>query len=928
MKIPAVRALSGAILLLSGLAILGWTVRAYRMAARAPRTAAVRSLPRGRRPVLLVTLDTTRADHLEPYGATDVKTPTLARLAADGILFEHATSVAPITLVAHTSIHTGLDPPRHGVRNNGLHYVPPEVTTLAEILKAEGFRTAAFVSAAVLEKHYGLDQGFETYDDDLSAGRERHPRMVADRPAGATVAAAKKWLDALPAGEPFFLWVHFYDPHAAYSPPPPFRDQYKDRLYDGEIAYMDSQLGELLAHPRLTGDRAPIVIALGDHGESLGEHGEQTHAILPYEATLHVPWIMKVPGGPAGLRVDTVVSQVDLMPSVLDLLKLPVPDGLSGHSLLPLLEGHDSAPDRYLYSETYLPFYTYGWAKLRAFRHGHWKFVSAPSPELYDIERDPRELSNVIAQEPGRAHDLHAALDDYLRSVKDSEKEAHIDLDSERIEALRSLGYLAVGSEPPRAASQRPDPKDMVAVHVGLETSRQLLDRHLYDEAIARLKLVLDRDPANLAALLDLATAYQRKNRIEDAARTAEQALKLDPKYVRIYALLAELEVRRGKSENALKLLDEGLRLDPRYDDAVIQKAMLLAQLRRGGEAKELLVRALAREPDQTRLNAAYADVVEVPAGDLAAGERRLRAVVARDPYLLLAWRSLGEVCERAQRPEDAITAYQEGLKRQPDDADLHGRLGLLLARKGSDPRAYSHLTEAIRLSEVFRSELHVALGAWLASNGKLSQAEEEYAKVLAVEPRSLGARNNRAVAHYRSGRLDQAVAEWEALLKEYPRHADVLSNLSAAALDRRQWSRAEDYARRAIAFEPKTVETWNNLGIAQDEQGRYAEAEKTFRQAEGLDPAYWQTRNNLATTLKKEKRWKESAALFEKVLDEVPLEPEVHFELGELYAGPLRDPDRARKHLNTFLAGAPRDPRVPQVRKSLARLTAVANDD
>src|SRR5215468_53128 len=343
--------------------------------------------------LLLVTIDTTRWDHLQPYGA-DVETPVMAQLAADGALFEQAFAVAPITLPAHTAIHTGLYPPQSGVRNNGTHYVPAEVTTLAERLHGRGWRTAAFVSAAVLERRYGLDQGFEVYDDDLSAGRERHPRMVPDRPAEATVAAASAWLDTLGADEPFFLWVHFYDPHAVYSPPPPYRDRYRSRLYDGEIAYMDAQLGRLLAHPRLAAQPQLAVMVLADHGESLGEHGEQTHAILAYDSTLHIPWIVKLPEVRGGTRVADVVSQIDVVPTVLDVMHMDADASLPGRSVVPLLKGVRRTSPKGVYEETYLPFYTYGWAKLRVLRRDRWKLIDAPEPELYDLGRDPRELSN------------------------------------------------------------------------------------------------------------------------------------------------------------------------------------------------------------------------------------------------------------------------------------------------------------------------------------------------------------------------------------------------------------------------------------------------------------------------------------------------------------------------------------------------------
>ena len=494
--------------------------------------------------LLLVTMDTTRPDHLQPYGS-DVETPTLAALASEGVVFEQAYSVAPITLPAHTAIHTGLYPPQSGVRNNGTHYVPAEVTTLAERLRARGWRTAAFVSASVLERRYGLDQGFEVYDDDLSAGRERHPRVVPDRPAEATVAAASAWLDTLRPDEPFFLWIHLYDPHASYSPPPPYRDRYRGRLYDGEIAYMDAQLGRLLAHPRLAARPELAVMALADHGESLGEHGEQTHGILAYDSTLHIPWIMKLPGVRGGTRVSEMVSQIDLVPTVLDLLHLDADALLRGRSLLPLLGGIRRAGGRSVYEETYLPFYTYGWAKLRVLRNDRWKLIDAPEPELYDLHRDPRELSNLFVGDPGVAHDMQRELEQFRSAIGSPEREETLQLDTATAERLRSLGYLATGSAPSRDESNRPDPKKMVDVHVSLEKAHVFQEDHLYAQAERALRNVLRRDPKNLAGLIDLVAVLEAQGRVDEAIATVEEALKIDPSYARLHLLYAGLEARR-----------------------------------------------------------------------------------------------------------------------------------------------------------------------------------------------------------------------------------------------------------------------------------------------------------------------------------------------------------------------------------------------
>jgi arylsulfatase A-like enzyme/Flp pilus assembly protein TadD len=878
-------------------------------------------LPRTGRSLLLITTDTTRADHLEPYGAKDVETPTLARLAQEGIVCERAYAVAPITLPAHTSILTGLYPPQHGVRNNGTHYLPDEVTTLAERLRARGLRTAAFVSAAVLERRYGLHQGFEVYDDDLSAGRERHPRMVPDRPGEATVAAASNWLNGLQSNENFFLWVHFYDPHALYSPPPPYRDRYRERLYDGEIAYMDAQIGRLLDHPRLARDPNLIVMVIGDHGESLGEHGEQTHAILAYDATLHVPWIMKLPSGPRGARIGRPVSQVDLVPTVLDLLQMDRDQTLPGRSLLAVLEGTDNARQIPLYAETYLPFYTYGWAKLRVVREGDWKFIDAPVPELYDLHRDPRELSNLFQQQPGVAHDLQRDLRQFTAADGSAEREAKLQLDAAAAERLRILGYLPEGSGATRAENDRPDPKRVIGVHVALERAHSLLDDRLYKDAEQQIDGILREDPNNLAAMLDLVDALDGQQRTDDAVAVVQRALALDPNYARLHLLLASLEEKRGHRDEALKQVDAALALDTHGPEARIQKALLLQRAGKEREAEAALREALDLYPDDPRLNAVAAQVLDARHKEYAAAEARLRKALARDPFLVLGWRGLGTLQEHTGRPAEAIESYTQGLQRAPEDAELHLRLGILLARRGGGTDAESHLREAIRLDPEFRPEAHVALGAWLAEQGRLTEAQKEYAEVLKVEPENSGALNNRAIALYRSGKIKQAEAELNSLVKRYPKEADPHNNLAAIALDRGEWHRAETHAREAIKLSPELTEAWSNLGIALGGQGRFKDAEEAFRHAIALDPEYWEARNNLATTLRKEHRWQEAAALFNEVLRQMPDEPEVHLELGDLYAGPLKDPALARAHYNAFLRRAPRDRRAAGVRQRVMRL-------
>ncbi|MDA8016368.1 MAG: tetratricopeptide repeat protein [Thermoanaerobaculia bacterium] len=881
------------------------------------------SVERGKRPVVLITVDTSRADRFEPYGAENVATPVLQRLADRAVVFENAIAVAPITLVAHTTILTGTYPFEHGVRNNGIQYVPDEMTTLAERLRDHGYRTGAFVSAAVLESRYGLDQGFEVYDDDLSAGRNRSPRQVPDRPAEATIESVFSWLDTLEENEKYFLWVHFYDPHAPYSPPAPFRDDYRERLYDGEIAYLDSQIGTLLRHPRLrgVGDDEPIVTVIGDHGESLGEHGEQTHAILAYDSTLRIPWILRVPGMDSARRVQQNVGQVDWMPTMLSILGLSA-DGMEGRDLVPVIEGAaDAASSQHAYySETYLPFYTYGWSKLRAFRRGGWKFIDAPTPELYDLSGDPRELSNVHEGQPGVAHDLARDLRERLEAAGGGDRETSLELDSESVEKLRSLGYLATGSTAGRGSDERLDPKEVIDLHVGLERARMLLRDQLFDQAEEQLSRVLRRDPKNLAALVDLATALEGKGESEAALEVLDRALSIDPDYDRLYLLLARLEANLGRLDKALELVQLAVDKDPNNPDALVQMSAILSRLGRSQDVVTVLESALQTFPEHPRLNLTRARLIEMPAGNLEEAEARVGRALGRDPFLTEGWVLLGQILEGQKRLDEAVDSYRQGLERRVDAAELHSPLGLLLARRGLRQEAEPHLREAIRLTRRFRPDLHVALGALLAESGRVEEAQQEYAKVLEVQPNHPRARNNQAIALFHSGRTDEAEEILTQLVTDAPGMADVHNNLAAIAVQKEQWQKVEIHGKRALEINPELVQAWNNLAVALEELGRREESRDAYARAIALDPDYWQARFNLGVLLARSGEAERAAETFTEVLNQVPSLAEAHFQLGELYEGPLADPERAATHFNAFLRYAPDDPRSSAVKSRIGR--------
>lgn len=878
------------------------------------------TVPRQPRSILLITLDTTRADRLSPYGAETAETPHLQALAGEGLLFEHAYSVAPITLVAHTSILTGLYPPQHGVRNNGTHYVPDELQTLAELLRDEGYRTGAFVSAAVLEKRYGLPQGFEVYDDDLSTGRERHPRMVPDRPAEATVDSTMAWLDGLEDDDRFFAWVHFYDPHAAYSPPPPYRDRFRDRLYDGEIAYMDAQIGRLLEHPRLRRNQDLLVSVIGDHGESFGEHGEQTHAVLAYDSTLRVPWILRLSGGPKGLVYSEPVNHVDVLPTLLDAVAVEVPENLPGISALERMDGRLPQPRGAMYSETYLPYYTYGWEKLKVLRRGSLKYIEAPTPELYDLKRDPNELSNRFEQQPGDAHDLSRDLEEFLAQVGDPERETSLELDAEAADKLRSLGYLSFGGVTAEDR-QRPDPKDVIHLHVGLEKARRLMRDRLYEPAAQHLRSVLNEDESNLAALSELAQVYEEQGDVEKGLEVVQQALALDPNNPGLTLRLASFEAQNQRLDKALELTQAALELDPNHLETRIQRAIFLQRSKRFDEAQEELETALGVEATHPRLNAFYARLVDVRKGQLEAAENRLRGALEADPFLVIGYRMLGDVLARQGRADEAAEIFRGGLERAPDDGQLHARLGLLLARHG-DPKgdAERHLSEGIRLIDTFRGDLHAARGGLLAEQGRFSEALDAYERVLAVEPGNVAALNNRAIAWFQTGRADDAVRELNEVVAQFPHHADSYNNLAAIAIFRRDWPEVEKQSRAALAVDDGLTQAWNNLGVGLEEQGRLEAAEAAYRRALEQAESYWQARFNLGVLLRKAGRRAEALSALERVLDEVPVFPDVHLELAELYDQSAKSA-KAKDHWNAWLRLVPEHPRAEEIRRRIQQL-------
>lgn len=592
--------------------------------------------------VLLISIDTLRADRLGCYGAEAVETPAIDRLAAEGVRFENAFSPVPLTLPAHWTIHTGVEPWHHGVVDNGMTLQTPPAATLAERFTAAGYDTAAFVAAFVLNRSFGLDRGFARYDDGPAADAALDQAFHATAPADERVGRALSWLRK-PRSRPFFLWLHLYDPHAPYLPPPAFRALYPDRLYDGEIAFVDTQIARLLAALENSGiaDQT-LVVLLSDHGESLGEHAEATHGVLLYDSTLRVPLVFRLPGGPGvgSVRQDPA-ALADVAPTVLALAGLEPEAGLDGIDLL----ARRQPSDRQLAAISETPHRRLGWASLVAIREGPWKYILAPRPELYRLADDPHELIDRLPSELATAADLEDAarrVAGTLRRVL--EKRGTTESGVEEQARLAALGYLQ-GS--PERSSRGADPKDAIGFLAGLDRANQLIGEGRLAEAEVAFRAFADREPPPLAALEGLGRIALLQGRQAAAEQFYARLAALDPDSVTALAQLVRLARERGDLTTAIEHARKLARLAPN-----------------DGAASRLLAETLLAAGDPAAAEAEWRRGLEVAprsgwlrlsfARYLAAAGRQREAAAELDLVLADEERS-GELAAAAQAARAAL---------------------------------------------------------------------------------------------------------------------------------------------------------------------------------------------------------------------------------------------------------------------------------
>lgn len=615
--------------------------------------------------VLLITLDTTRPDHLSCYQAGHAQTPNLDALAARGVRFTEATVQVPLTVPSHACIMTGEYPPANGLRDMSGFVLDKSHPTIASITQSAGFATAGFVGSLVLAKHTGLAHGFDFFDDAMGPQNEEAMPAgdLAERRASVVTDHALRWLKDN-ANRKFFLWAHYYDPHAPYNPPEPYRHQYAASLYDGEIAYMDSEVGRLLAGMAQLGlESRTLVIAIGDHGESLGEHGEATHGIFLYDATLHVPLIVAGPDVPHGKVISQQVRSIDLLPTITEFLGVAPSGEAQGVSLWPLIQRSTLVRSNYSYAESIYPRTSMGWSELRSMRTEEWKLILAPHPELYDVERDPGELHNLVGSRPAEADQLQKHIWEAAGTHR-TETVTAAPVDPEVRQELASLGYVNGGSTHQiQLGTDAPDPKDKIAVLQSIERAGRLLDAHEDLMAAQLMEQVLHQDPGNPMAHLDLAMALERIGKPEQAVAAYQDAIQRGISTDTINARLGKLYLRLHQPEKAIESMNRANELNPA--DVENLRSLGLTELQLGHtEQAENAFKAILVQND--RYGPAYngLGLVAIKRGDGETAYREFEKAAEVDPAYAEPFLNLGVFFETSGHKQQALQYYQEFLKK------------------------------------------------------------------------------------------------------------------------------------------------------------------------------------------------------------------------------------------------------------------------
>ncbi len=791
--------------------------------------------------VLLVTFDTTRADYLSCYGRPGNTTPAIDAVAREGIRFANCYTPAPITLPAHASIMTGLYPFQHKLRDNGAGVLDEKAVTLAELFKAAGYRTGAFVGAYVLHSRYGLNQGFEVYSDEFQGigARMEDGAEFAERRAQAVSDAALAWVDQKD-DRPFFLWVHYFDAHAPYEPPGRAAGGDPRDAYAAEISYADGELSRVLRKVEELSHHAKRqswYIMTADHGEGLGDHGEETHGFFTYNTTLHVPLVIKGAGIQKIGVSKAPVSLIDIYPSLARWLQFPLPYEIAGTEL-PLApeSGGDVRP---LYFETMVPFHLYGWSPLEGVVVSQEKLVRAPTTEFYDLAADPGETRNLASVRKERTMELAAMLGDVQRNspgipVFSAGKQ---EIDEASLQKLRSLGYVSGSQDSPAESSSLPDPKEMMALVGKLKDAEKLLGGGDLN-GIPILAEVLALDPNNVRALSALENFVGRPLLRKSIIPVVQARMHkpLPPPFdVKIPAALGLAMCREGQTVEGMELVSKAERIDANSIKVLAARSGCLEQALRFDEATAIWEKVLRGDPR----NAAALD-------------------------------ALGDLFVHKQDFGRAADTYAKAVSIDGKNAETQANLANALLHLNRIPEATDAFRRALQLAPHLTS-MRTKLGSLLLQQGKAAEAVEEYRLVVAARPDLPGAHYDLGVALTQSNQPAGAVSEFRESLRLAPEHADAQVNLGVTLLQQGQSAEGREVLLRATKMEVVAGAAHFNLAIAAQREADSIAAVRHLEQAAASRPPSIPAIEELAARYLREGKYSEAGRVLREGVAAAP---------------------------------------------------------
>ncbi len=696
--------------------------------------------------IILFTIDTLRADHLQCYGYERVRTPNINRLAEEGILFEECIAQTPLTLPSHSSIFTGTFPLFHGVRDNGGFYLDESHLTLAEALKLKGYTTGGFVAAFVLDSRWGLDQGFDYYFDNFDLTKYKSISLDSVQRRGDEVLEeTKKWLEEN-LGQKFFTWIHLYDPHTPYDPPEPYKSEYEGLpfgLYDGEIAYVDQLIGEFrqyLENKKVW--EKTIIIFTSDHGESLGEHKESAHGFFIYDCAIRVPLIIRLPQEKLkGRVIREQVRSVDLMPSILSMVGGDVPESVQGESFLPLILEREKAQrgkNLSAYSETYWPRYHYGWSELKSLRKGGYKFIDAPKPELYDLSKDPKEVNNLVNKEASLAHEMKRELMSLIGeySAEGIENLMPKKLDDDSLIKLQALGYIGSFRAASKKGEKLADPKDKIELYNEIKVAQFLVTEEKMEEAEKKIRDVLEKDPSVLEARYILGNIYSRQNKHGEAIEEYKKALEVDPEYYEAVFGLALAYHKAGKIEEAILGFKRLIDMDPKDTKPYLHLGNIYEERGEIDEAIKYLKIASELDPEapifHNNLGALY-----LQKGMLELAEKEIKSALSIERSIPLqnAHFNMALLHEARGEIQKAIEEYNREKEVSPYNHKPYFNLGLIYAKSNRVEMAIKEFEGAIERNEKFPDAYVFLAKAYMDSGKDLEEAERLALKGLELKP-------------------------------------------------------------------------------------------------------------------------------------------------------------------------------------------------